>query len=397
MNKTLQAMKIHKYIPILLLLIFASSYCGLAQTDAPKPGLPDEEVIKLRKQIEKQIFSNRFAFALNTAHTLINYQQNDWEYISQREYWSLLLLTLEFDDLIVSCQKKPEDTHSKFQFEPMDSLLIVKLKQFEKGISPLIEIHELTFNEKTIIRSILSAIVDQESSLEITYISEAALIKSHERSQIKNKTKKSHRVKEKKKSYEMETHVYGLGLGVNGGFYSGDIAEYVKSYSNFFTLDLYLRIWRFDSNLCLGFGTTSPINKINFYGENISGDFTGDSFCGSFKLGYLVYSGSSLEIIPNLGYFGNTHNVSAKVQQTEEQITGIRFDGFSSGITINIPIFSIKYSSSKKPWLMLSSKYDFLLGIKKGDANDPTAIEAIPDQYVKGFGHQFSVGIMYVY
>ena len=190
---------------------------------------------------------------------------------------------------------------------------------------------------------------------------------------------------------------FGFDLGINIGTYTGDISEYVYNYRNFFSLSGKFRIWRFYiSGNVSGAGRTNQITKIDFYGDDIEGEFKGNKFGGIVRLGFLAYSTPFFEIIPNAGYFGTIHTISTAVQQVKETLSDIIIEGYSAGIELNTPIFLRRKYPEKVPWLCLSTRYDFLIGIKEG-IQDENIAQAIKDQFFKGKGHQFSIGVAFLF
>lgn len=131
-------------------------------------GLPYDDVIRLRNELEESIRNDDFKGALKFADILRTHQTFCWEYLTKQEYWSLLLLTFEFNKLLSSYYNKNyNDILQKLHSEPIDPILQEKLAQFKNEILAHIEIHELTVIDKATLESLLNELSNKEKEFAI--------------------------------------------------------------------------------------------------------------------------------------------------------------------------------------------------------------------------------------
>ncbi len=122
----------YKYSIILLLLIFASSYSGLAQSDALKPGLTDQEVLQLRNELVEAVQNDSIGKAKKIGVLLWKTQANEGNYIYIGEYFSTLFLSNDFDEILAMSAEKQHQLNLQPEF--IDGIIKQKLMDSKQDI-----------------------------------------------------------------------------------------------------------------------------------------------------------------------------------------------------------------------------------------------------------------------
>jgi hypothetical protein len=362
---------------ILLLLLFVGSYEVLAQTESNQSRVSendsiiktmvDENAIRLRIEMLDYSINNKFREALQIGDTLWQNQKTEGDFITLGEYWALLFLNYDFENFMLDYRQKQARTDYEPRSNFINQEIMKKLYEFQTDILQEI-IKDTNIYQQ-------ARLMDTQLSLMIPKI---------------------YIYREKKKAEKKPEFIsIGIESGSNIGFYKGDISNYVNRYANYLYLGIFVEVWRFYATIGFSIGSTYPINKINFYDEDIPGNFSGKNYCPIIRLGFNAYSGQLLKISSNVGFFSYDHKVLANVQGEEAGITGFSCQGISTGISANINILSKKSGNIKRPWLLLTAKYDLLIGNKVGMNIGVNNFDAIKDQYYKCFGHQFGLGIIF--
>ena len=86
---------------MLILLLLAGGLTGFGQTDTLNPGLPDEEVIKLRSELVGKIKDNDLTAIKEIQNTLMADGPSIGEYLSNSEFFMLLYLTRAYDTILM--------------------------------------------------------------------------------------------------------------------------------------------------------------------------------------------------------------------------------------------------------------------------------------------------------
>lgn len=156
-------MKTYLTILLLLLLVLAGSYEGLAQNNNLKPGLPDEEVIRLRSELAEAIEKNDMSSAKQIRDSLWNLQPSPWEYLTRYENFLCYYLFGEFTEVLRNYPQNMGFIDYATRFDDIDQSLRFEVRKRIQVIFTKLN-EDFEPNEELVLSEFLFELLDHSAA-----------------------------------------------------------------------------------------------------------------------------------------------------------------------------------------------------------------------------------------
>jgi len=384
-------MKTHKYTLIILFLLCASSYTGLAQTPVSlKPSLPDEELIRLRANLVEALGYDNIEKAKEIYDSLMSAQAKDLlyqsfkeKYLTYKEQYLTLFLLGSYDNILENYQSGYPFRNDTTRFQRIDLELIHIARAREKKILDDLRKNYNDF-EWLSLHGLFSTLTNSALSAKESLDAQRQRLFSTRINYAPSDYLDLSATKQKSESKKTNLGV-GVGLQYQMTFFTGELSKYLTSHQipiyPFLSLDAWYK--RFFIQYFVGiFGKVKAKTTI-INGDVFEGPFYGNSETMSFSVGYEMAHNKSLSIIPNIGIGFNSYLIFTESTKKQNHIgnwiQNHYLDFYTAGLIVD-------YKFSKRADLY-GEYYTIRL---KYDYGFPTELDV---NNINGAFHAFTIGI----
>lgn len=359
---------------ILILLLLAGGIAGYGQTDTLKPGLPDEEVIRLRSELLDVLENDSIEKAKEIKDSLWTAQPNSMEYLSFKEYYLALYLLGEYSKILETYPSVYTYNNDTTRFPRIDLELINLGRARQKEM--LDDLRKYYSNSALLpLIGLFSILTDHKPLDYYSLITEYGRLKDK-------------RVKNNPDNFLDDQTVFRIGFGVfyQTGWYYGDISKYFSHYNSASIINAHLSVYKFYlAGTLLNAGGANTKQNIVVNNNLSSATHLSSSLIFDITTGYSCFQKKHFELTPVFFYQWQVNSIErARNRLDPEKLGDINHYGPGFGFIADFIFSNWSWSKNSLNQWAIRLKY----GINFSTDNTKT-------KAVSGILNQFSIGLIY--
>lgn len=331
---------------ILILLLLAGGLKGYGQADILKPGLPDEEVIRLRSELVEALENYNLVEASKITYSLWDAQPTTFEYLSFEEYYLVLFFLGSYDSVAKTYPSvHPYNTDST-RFQRIDLKLSELIKPQHVEIFDSIFAKNYHWVVEIELMALFNKLIEPDNFEELVF----------------------------------DGFWLGTGLYYTRGWYSGDLNNFVKQYETFYPFNIHLWYHRFYFEANYGLGGGNGRDSVFLQNKASIGTHYINSVSVKLIVGYRAYRNKIIDITPYIGYLWLDNKLSQIRHKNDALLVGdINHDGIIAGINADLRFFNDLYNQ-----VAFRLKYEISASRDNPNQNN-----------IRGLANHISIGIIY--